>query len=210
MSAPRFHPAASLVVWLFFIVALAMLPLPALLCLMLAAAAWPRLLWQAVQRMRWLLLATALLAGWYVPGLPLWPAQAWSPSWQGLQLGAAQALRLLLMALSLRLLWRHYGSGAMLAAVLHLLHLLQPWRAAGLPVQRVAVRLVLTLQYAEALLATQPKPSLAWLQQQLLAQQGSQTQPDQVELGFYPWHSRDSWLLLVAALVLAIIMKAVQ
>lgn len=207
MSAPRFHPAASLVVWLFFIVALAMLPLPALLCLMLAAAGWPRLLWQAVQRMRWLLLATALLAGWYVPGLPLWPAKAWSPSWQGLQLGAAQALRLLLMALSLRLLWRHYGSGAMLAAVLHLL---QPWRAAGVPVQRVAVRLVLTLQYAEALLATQPKPSLAWLQQQLLAQQGSQTQPDQVELGFYPWHSRDSWLLLVAALVLAIIMKAVQ
>ena len=207
MSAPRFHPAASLVVWLFFIVALAVLPLPALLCLMLAAAGWPRLLRQALQRMRWLLLATALLAGWYVPGLPLWPAQAWSPSWQGLQLGAAQALRLLLMALSLRLLWRHYGSGAMLAAVLHLL---QPWRAAGVPVQRVAVRLVLTLQYAEALLATQPKPSLAWLQQQLLAQQGSQTQPDQVELGFYPWHSRDSWLLLVAALVLAIIMKAVQ
>ena len=30
MSAPRFHPAASLVVWLFFIVALAMLPLSAL------------------------------------------------------------------------------------------------------------------------------------------------------------------------------------
>lgn len=207
MSAPRFHPTASLGVWLFFIVALAWLPLPALLGVMLLAAAWPRLLLQAVLRMRWLLLATALLAGWFVPGVPLWPAQAWSPSWQGLAQGLAQALRLLLMAASLRWLWLRQGSGGMLLAV-H--DLLRPGRWLGLPVQRVAVRLVLTLQYAEALLATQPKPSLAWLQQQLLPQQGSQTQLDQVELGFYPWHSRDSWLLLVAALVLAIIMKAVQ
>lgn len=207
MNAPRFHPAASLVVWLFFIVALAILPLPALLGLMLLGACWPQPFWQAVRRMRWLLLATGLLAGWFVPGVPLWPAEAWSPSWAGLAQGGAQAARLLLMAVSLRLLWQQYGSHGMLAAMLVLLC---PLQAVGLPVVRLAVLLVLTLQHAETLLATRPRPSLAWLQQQLLPQQGSQTQPDQVELGFYPWHSRDSWLLLVAALVLAIIMKAVQ
>lgn len=194
-------------VWLFFIVLLFRLPLAALGGLMLPALCWPALLGQTMRRMRWLLLATALLAGWFVPGTALWPLQAWSPSWQGLAEGLAQALRLLLMALSLRLLWLHYGSSGLLAA---LYGLLRPLQRAGLPVSRLAVRVVLTLQYAEALLATRPRPSLAWLQQQLQPGQGSQTQPDQVELGFYPWHSRDGWLLVTAALVLAIIMKAVQ
>lgn len=207
MTVPRFHPAASLVVWLFFIVALGWLPLPFLLVLIVPALAWPSVLWQLLVRMRWLLLTTALLAGWFVPGTPLWPGQAWSPSWQGLAQGVAQALRLLLMAASLRLLWQGYGAAGMLAA-LHAL--LRPFIKPGWPAARFALRLVLVLQYAEGLLASQPRPSLGWLLQQLQPQQGSQMRPDQVELGFYPWHSRDSWLLLVAAMVLAIIMKAVQ
>lgn len=207
MIAPRFHPAASLVVWLFFIVALAGLPLPFLLLLIVPALARLPVLWQLLVRMRWLLLATALMGGWFVPGAPLLPGQAWSPSWQGLAQGLAQALRLLWMAVSLRLLWQSYGAAGMLAA-LHAL--LRPLNKRGGLVTRFALRLVLVLQYAEDLLASQPRASLGWLQQQLQPQQGSQMRPDQVELGFYPWHSRDSWLLFVAALLLAIIMKAVQ
>ena len=41
MTVPRFHPAASLVVWLFFIVALSWLPLPFLLVSFCAIVIFP-------------------------------------------------------------------------------------------------------------------------------------------------------------------------
>jgi energy-coupling factor transporter transmembrane protein EcfT len=122
------------------------------------------------------------------------------------QSGLAQALRLLIMACSLRWLWLAYGQGGFMAGTQLLL---RPLALAGWPVARFSLRLALTLQHAEQLLASRPRLSLAWLSAQLAAEQGSQTVPDQVELGFYSWQGRDWWLLLVA-LVLAIIMKAVQ
>lgn len=208
MSQPLFHPAASLLVWLFFMVLLSQpyWSLGVLLGLTLVlSCCWPQLCWQMWRRLRWLLLALLLLSGWTVAGLPLWPVP-WSPSWAGLQLGGQQALRLLLMALTLRYVWQLYGQAGFMAG---LCCLLQPGRCLGLPVARFALLLTLTLAYAEQLLAARPRLSLAWLQQQL-AQQGSQTVPDKVELGFYAWQCRDGVLVCVAGVLFTIIMKVVQ
>ncbi|UDM17532.1 hypothetical protein [Vogesella sp. XCS3] len=132
---------------------------------------------------------------------------AWSPSWAGLQLGGGQALRLLVMAASVRLLWQAYGQHGFLAG-LHVL--LKPLALVGLPVCCFSLRLVLTLQQAERLVQARPKLSLSWLAGQLQAGEGSQTLPDKVELGFYSWQYRDGVLVGVACLVLIIIMKVVQ
>lgn len=205
-----FHPAASLLVWLFFIVGLSGLHGVALLWAavlwLLVPGAW-RALRRAVWPMRFLLLAVCLLSGWFVPGAPCWAGQAWSPSREGLQLGGEQALRLLVMSASVRVLWLAYGQAGFLAG-LHLL--LAPLALAGLPVGRFSLRLVLTLRQAEQLLAARPRLSLAWLAASLQADQGSQTLPDKVELGFYSWQYRDGALVCVAGLVLIIIMKVVQ
>lgn len=205
-----FHPAASLIVWLFFIVALSgMHGLPLLLMVAVWLAlpgAWHALL-QAAWRMRFLLAALCFLSGWFVPGEPCLPGMAWSPSWAGLQLGGGQALRLLVMAASVRLLWQAYGQRGFLAG-LHVL--LKPLALVGLPVRCFSLRLVLTLQQAERLVQARPKLSLSWLAGQLQAGEGSQTLPDKVELGFYSWQYRDGVLVGMACLVLIIIMKVVQ
>ncbi len=205
-----FHPAASLIAWLFFIVALSGMhswPLLLMVAVWLALPGALHALLQAVWRMRFLLAALCLLSGWFVPGEPCWPGQAWSPSWAGLQLGGGQVLRLLVMAASVRLLWQAYGHSGFLAG-LHVL--LKPLAIAGLPIDSFSLRLVLTLQQAERLVQARPKFSLSWLAGQLQADQGSQTLPDKVELGFYSWQYRDGALVCVAGLVLIIIMKVVQ
>jgi energy-coupling factor transport system permease protein len=205
----RFHPAASLVVWLFFIVQLAGASWAILLVVLGLMVLWAPLregVLHSARRMRWLLLAVLVLSGWFVSGQPCLAGVAWSPSRAGVLSGLAQALRLLIMAASLRGLWLAYGQGGFMAGMQLLL---RPLSLTGLPVARFSLRLVLTLQYAELLLSARPQLSLAWLSAQLAAEQGSQTVPDQVELGFYSWQGRDWWLLMVA-LVLAIIMKAVQ
>ncbi|MDC7717806.1 hypothetical protein PQU95_11350 [Vogesella sp. DC21W] len=210
MMVATFHPAASLIVWLFFIVALSGAQGPALLlaaaCWLAVPGAWRAVL-QAVVRMRFLLPALVLLSGWFVPGEPCWAGQAWSPSQAGLQLGGEQALRLLVMAASVRLLWQAYGQAGFLAG---LRVLLAPLAMTGVPVSRFCLRLVLTLQQAERLLQVRPRLSLSWLAGELQADQGSQTLPDKVELGFYSWQYRDAVLVCVACLVLIIIMKVVQ
>lgn len=210
MIVALFHPTASLLVWLFFIVALSGLHGAGLLWAtglwLMVPGAWRALL-RAVWPMRFLLPAVGVLSGWFVPGVPCWAEQAWSPSREGLQLGGEQALRLLVMSASVRLLWLAYGQAGFLAG-LHLL--LAPLAWLGLPVGCFSLRLVLTLQQAEQLLAARPRLSLAWLAASLQADQGSQTLPDKVELGFYSWQYRDGALVCVAGLVLIIIMKVVQ
>lgn len=205
-----FHPAASLIAWLFFIVALSGMHGMALLS---AAALWfvvpggCSALLRAAWHMRFLLPVLCLLSGWFVPGAPCWAGQVWSPSQEGLQLGGEQALRLLMMAASIRLLWQAYGQAGFFAG---LQVLLAPLAGAGLPVSRFSLRLVLTLQQAEQLVTARPRLSLSWLAGKLQADQGSQTLPDKVELGFYSWQYRDGVLVGMACLVLIIIMKVVQ
>ena len=69
------------------------------------------------------------------------------PTHEGLLAGALQAGRLLLMITALALVLVHLTREQVLAGIYGLL---APFKPLGLPLERIAVRLWLTLQYAES------------------------------------------------------------
>lgn len=152
MTIIQFHPAVKILLWLGFAIAiqglgfetLALISLVAA-ALLLAARSFEVLL--MVRRARWLLLSLLLIYSFATPGEALLPALgSVSPSLQGLQGGGLQAWRLLLLLLALGWLLRSCPRSSLLSG---LYILMRPFRAVGFDADRVAVRLWLTLQYAE-------------------------------------------------------------
>lgn len=114
--------------------------------LALAALAFARAhLGLLLLRSRWLLLTMLILFGWLTPGTPL----QWLPgaSQEGLLLAAENAARLLI-ALSVVALLLNALSSAQLVAGMRTL--LAPLALLGIPRDRIAVRLALTLNEVEA------------------------------------------------------------
>ena len=150
--AGAFHPATKLVLWLLFAVYAQALRLPALWLVTCALILWllvsDRLRFsKAVKRVRFVFLALIAVYAFSTPGealFPLWGT--FSPTVDGLGAGTAQALRLLCLLSSLTLLLRYCATAELLSAI-HLL--LRPFRFAGVPADRIAVRIWLTLRYAQ-------------------------------------------------------------
>lgn len=148
----QFHPATKILLWLGFAITVQVLgvaPL-ALLSVVLASlllAGHDARALGMVRRARWLLLSLLLIYSFATPGDPILPALGTiSPSLQGIQGGAMQAWRLILLLLALGLLLRSCPNNSLLSG---LFTLLRPFRVAGINADRIAVRLWLTLQYAE-------------------------------------------------------------
>lgn len=149
------HPTVLLLAWLAFALAIPWFSSTAL------AAASPLIAlgvgvsgfqasWRLVRRTRYLLIALILLYTLATPGTPLIDMWA-TPTQEGLLAGTLQAWRLLLIVTALALLLTHTNHAQLLAG---LYGLLTPLKVLGLPRDRIAVRLSLTLQYAEAGLAS--------------------------------------------------------
>lgn len=205
----KIHPAAILLCWLMAALAVQFLPLVPLLLVALPAAAL--LTWlertgvgQSLRRMRWLLLALWLTMGWSVPGNALFDA-AWSPTREGLTEGFQHVLRLLMLVWLIRCVWLLVGREGVLAG---LLFLLRPAEWLGLPAERLALRLCLTLLYAEQLLSSSPPKGWGgW--RRLMAEAMALPAPDGVQLRVYRWGLPDGVVLAVAATGLGMVMKAV-
>ena len=87
--------------------------------------------------------------------------------------------------------------------------LLQPLARLGRPLERVLLRLGLTLFYAEHWLQHPPALSLAaW--RAALAAQLTQAPADEVKLGFSPWTMRDTLALLLLLLLSGLLVKVGQ
>lgn len=146
------HPGTRIALYLYaalaipglsFLSVLAGGALACLIALVLRRAAW-RLAWRA----RWLLLALLLGYGYGLPGDAILPlAPDWLPTWQGLQAGLQQAVRLVVMLCWLDLLVLRMPVADIVSGMLGLL---APLRRLGLPVQRFALRLGLTLHVLDA------------------------------------------------------------
>ncbi|MCF6218830.1 MAG: hypothetical protein L3J62_05720 [Gammaproteobacteria bacterium] len=108
-------------------------------------------------RLRWLLLSIAIVYLWFTPGTPIFPTfLAWSPSYEGVMMGLHRVAILLLLVLAVSLLLQSTPLTLMIAALLWLLH---PFARLGLPHERFAVRLALTLEAVgdlPAIMATPP------------------------------------------------------
>ncbi|TJZ74010.1 hypothetical protein [Chitiniphilus eburneus] len=105
-----------------------------------------------------LLLALVLVYGWSVPGQYLWP-HGWSPTQEGLLAGGIQALRLVGIVLSLQWLL----GGMAREALFEGMHVLAaPLSFLGLDRRRAALRLALTLAYADRFLDERPGWRRLW------------------------------------------------
>lgn len=200
-SAP--HPAAIILLWLFLAIALQSLgtfpllgsgALVSALALALSASRFYTLL----RRTRWIMFSLLLIYGYVTPGIALWGAAgAYSPTHEGLLDGALQLCRLAAalagLSIVLSLLDRQKLMGGIYA-------LAYPLQLLGLSRERIAVRLALTLHYAETAMLD---AASGWRENitRMLAPQPA-AQPE-VELHAAPLAPRDLLLIAMGATLLA-------
>jgi energy-coupling factor transport system permease protein len=151
-----FHPAAQILTWLLLVITLQLLhPVPLLICgllLLVAACAHSaaKKLHTLMRRTRWILFSLLLIYACATPGEPLYaPLGAFSPTLEGVQGGLLQLGRLLCALAALSLLLTRLDTQQLISG---LYTLAWPLRFFGLSRERIAVRLALTLHYAEAAL----------------------------------------------------------
>ena len=123
-----------------------------------AVAASPGRFRRLLRRSRWLLLAIAILFAWSTPGVLLVPdAGNWSPTTDGVLLGLVHAARLVTLVAALAVLLETTPKEDLVGAIYALT---APLAALGMSRARLAVRLMLVFQYAEATPASDWR---AWL-----------------------------------------------
>ena len=202
--ADSVHPAARILLWVGWAVAVEAAA-PSVLPLLAVAAATAFLfaptrtrLLKLLRRTRWLLVVLALAYAYTLPGVPAWPALGWaSPSIEGLAAGGLRVVRLALLLAGLavllaltertRLLYGLYG-------------LSRPLAWLGLDRRAFVVRLGLTLDYVESAPA-----SMRWLDA-LRAPLPDEAVPTAYPLVTERWHARDSAVILAGLLLLAIVL----
>ncbi|MBF0621986.1 MAG: hypothetical protein HQL54_08665 [Magnetococcales bacterium] len=149
----NYHPRAKLLSFLFWTPILMVEPLSSVfwitaalitLCLIPIAGLPVSEVVGLIKRMRWLWLGIVFLHGWMTPGLFVWDGFG-SPTWQGLQQGGSQAVRLALLTVCAWLLMRS-TSVRLLIGVLDIQFLGLGWR-------RILGLLAFTLEGLPSLLA---------------------------------------------------------
>lgn len=146
-----FHPASLLLAWGLGVLAIQQLDLLSVAIAVvptLLVAAWvdrPRL-WKILYRTRWLFLSLLVLFPWLTPGVRLeghWAILG--ASVEGMEMAAEHGLRLLAVLAMLSLLLSRLDHAGLVAGIFTLM---APVARLGFDRQRVAVRLMLTLEYA--------------------------------------------------------------
>ncbi len=202
----QFHPATKILLWLGFAIAIQGMGVKPLTLLSVAGAVVllagrsPGALLM-VRRARWLLLSLFLIYAFATPGEALFPELgSLSPTIQGAHGGAMQAWRLVLLLLSLGWLLRSCPRNSLLSG---LYILLRPFSSVGLDADRVAVRLWLTLQYAEQ----QPRRNAhGWWHELRLTLDPAPDAATEItlELPLFTW--RDAVILVFATLFLGLLL----
>ena len=148
----KFHPAAQILTWCLLVVTLQALALGPLLAatglvLLCAFALSRKKFIHLVRRTRWIMLSLLAIYAYSTPGQPLSDALGmFSPSREGLSDGVLQLARLLAALAGLALLLERMHRQQMVSG---LYTLFAPLHWLGMSRERIAVRLALTLQYAE-------------------------------------------------------------
>ncbi|HEX5338442.1 MAG TPA: hypothetical protein VFW53_08395 [Gallionella sp.] len=197
----RFHPAAQILAWCFLVGILQMLALKALLVagssILLVSFALSRMkLVQLLRRTRWIMLSLMLIYAYSTPGQPLSDALGiFGPSREGLLDGVLQLARLLAALAGLAILLDRLHRQQLISG---LYVLFAPLQWLGLSRERCAVRLALTLHYAEvAMLRAQTWQSVLHGLTEPHAESGKE-----MELPIYRFTVADALLLAAATVML--------
>lgn len=196
------HPATKILSWCVLVAALQFLTPSRLLivtaCVLLSSFALSRRkLLQLLHRTRWIMLVLWFIYAYSTPGQPFSVSLGYfSPSVEGLQDGGLQLMRLLAALASLAILLDRLHRQKLIAG---LYWLFLPMKLLGISRERLAVRLALTLHYAEvAMLKTQSwQDSLRTLKTE---KSELKTEDRAIELPVFRFAGADA--LLLAGLVL--------
>jgi len=198
------HPAARILLWCGWALAVERAALP-LLPLLAVASATAFLfapvrnqLLKLLRRTRWLMAVLLLTYAYAMPGTPLWSALEWaSPSAEGLRQGTLRVGRLVLMLAGLAVLLAYTQRPRLIYG---LYALAWPLTWIGFDRRAFAVRLGLTLDYVEH--ATKPARWLDGLHAQLPDDAG----PTRYTLQAERWQTRDSVVILAALLLVWVVL----
>ncbi len=198
------HPAARILLWCGWAVAVEFAAFP--LFYFLAVATATAFLFVPVRhearrllrRTRWLMAVLLLTYAYSLPGILVWPSLEWmSPSLEGLQQGAWRVGRLVLLLIGLAALLA-YTSRPRLVYGLYVLA--RPLAWIGFDRRAFAVRLGLTLDYVEHA----PKPT-RWLDA-LRTLPTDEAGPATYALQAERWQARDSAVILAGLLLLWVVL----
>ena len=197
------HPAAQILLWIMLVLLAQRCPpvLLAALCLISSAAAlrmdsaqFLRLL----RRTRWIAFSLLLIYAWATPGRALlndWGSL--SPTYEGLLDGATQLGRLLCALAGLAVLLVSLPQTLLISGLYTLAY---PLRLLGLSRERFAVRLALTLEYAEMTMHDTAKD---WRATIARAMKATAAGADRIELPRQSYGLLDVVLLAAGVAVLA-------
>jgi energy-coupling factor transport system permease protein len=196
------HPAVQILVWLALaFLAQRLLPLYllpfSLLLLAIALRLCTKQLLKLLKRTRWIMLSLLLIYAYSTPGTALIGAWGvYAPTIEGLTDGALQLGRLLAMLSGLAILLSLLNREQFIGGIYVLAY---PLRWIGIARERAAVRLALTLQYAEPTMGDTAadwrgaiRSALAW----------QATEAGQIELQQPAWRSIDVVCLLFSLTII--------
>lgn len=196
------HPATKILLWLVTALAvqgmglamLALVTVPLVIALIMVGGLSSALL--MLRRARWLLLPLVLIYAYATPGVPMFPVLgAISPSSDGLHGGILQAGRLVALLLGLALLLNSCPRESLLSGIYILL---RPFRFMGLDPEQVAVRLWLTLHYAQG----QSRQKIQdWHSELLTMLDPAPVMATEVKLELFAFSWRDTLVLALATFV---------
>ena len=198
------HPATAILLWVFLAFALQALH-PVWLsavgaCLTLGALAVShRRFFILLRRTRWIMLSLLIIYGYVTPGTVLWAhLGVLSPTREGLSGGLLQLGRLVFALAGLAVLLGMLAREQLMGGIYVLA---TPLRLFGISAERIAVRLALTLQYAEE--AMQQKLS-GWRDGLARIESPFEDGAEQVALHAPPFRPRDGLWLAAGSLLLAL------
>jgi energy-coupling factor transport system permease protein len=197
------HPAVQIMIWvLLALLAQRLQPFALLVLTTIVAALALRLcaaqLLGLLRRTRWILFSLLLIYAYTTPGEALWPQfGVASPTHEGLLDGVLQLGRLLSVLSGLAILLELLPQNQLISGLYTLAY---PLRWFGLSRERIAVRLALTLEYAESAMGDTAKD---WRTTINTALQPSAAGATHIELRLQAFGWIDA-LLLVASLGLLI------
>ena len=196
------HPAVQILVWMLLaLLAQRLLPL-ALLVLTavlfgLAMRLCAKQLLTLLRRTRWILFSLLLIYAYTTPGTALWaPLGVASPTYEGLLDGLLQLGRLVSVLSGLAILLELLPQTQLISGLYSLAY---PLRWLGLSRERIAVRLALTLEYAESAMRDTAGD---WRSTINAALRPSAERTEHIELRVQPFHIVDILLLAASAAVL--------
>jgi len=149
----KFHPTVQILTWGILVVVMQMLTVRLSLMFAVVVVLWALLVsaskfMQLVRRTRWIMMSLVLIYAFSTPGQPLLMMLGdWGPSLEGVTGGAVQLLHLLAVISGLAILLDRLGRDQLIAG---LYTMFAPLQWIGLSRERFAVRVALTLHYAEA------------------------------------------------------------